>query len=147
MDAIEGVVGANSIGEAKKELAQRGASAEFPTPTYGYMGKGGFYTGSSGGNLLHEWVTYALRGVIYTEKIGRSMSADTFICQIPWRGQERIGACRRNMGYTRGVALKDGPFEKLAELQIDTIDLKMGMLLGEMQGPIAHRRRWVVIRD
>ena len=66
--AIKGVVGINPIGEVKKESTQRNANAEFPPPTYGYMRQGEFYTGSLGGNLLNGWVTYALRGMIYTEK-------------------------------------------------------------------------------
>ena len=59
------------------------------------------------------------------------MSADTFICQIPWGGVEEICACRWHMGYTRGVVFKDGPFGKLPELQIDTVALQRGMLMGE----------------
>ena len=108
--------------------------AELPPPTYGYMRKDEFYTGSLDGNLLNEWVTYALRGMIYTEKIGRCMSRDTFICQIPWQGVERICAGKWHMGYTRGIAFKDGPWGKLAELQIDTIALQRGMLMGGNAG-------------
>ena len=87
MDAIKGVVGTNSIGEAKKELRRRGFSAELPPPSIGYVGEGEFHTGSPGANLLNEWATYSLRegmgAVIYTKGIGRFASGDTFICQIP----------------------------------------------------------------
>ena len=38
------------------------------------------------------------------------------------------------MRYARGVVLKDGPYEKLAELQIDTIALQRGMLVGGNAG-------------
>ena len=110
--------------------------ADLPPPTYGYMRKDEFYTGSLDGNLLYEWVPYALRGMIYTEKIGRCTSADTFICQIPWRCVERICACRWHMRYRYAsrVVFKDGPWEKLAELQIDTIALQRGMSMGENAG-------------
>ena len=44
LGVIEGVVGANSIGEVKKDPTQRNAMAGLPPPTYGYMGKDEFYT-------------------------------------------------------------------------------------------------------
>ena len=134
LDVIEGVVGANSFGEVKKESIQRNVTEELTPPTYGYMGKVEFYTRSVDGNLMNERVSHALRGMIYTEEIGRCMSSDTFICHIPWQGGERICACRCHMRYARGVVLKDGQFEKLAELQIDTIALQRGMLVGENAG-------------
>ena len=90
---------------------------------------------------MNEWVTYALRGMIYAEEIGRCASTDTFSCQIPWKGQERICAFRWNMRYASGVVLKDGPFGKLAELQIDTIALQRGMLVGEMQESTVIKRQ------
>ena len=74
------------------------------------------------------------RNDIYTETIGRCMSPDTFICKVPWQGLERIFACRRHMRYTRGFALKDGQFGNMAELQIDTMALRRGMLLEENAG-------------
>ena len=40
---------------------------ELPPNTYGYMRKDEFYTGSLAGNLLNEWVPYALRGMLYRE--------------------------------------------------------------------------------
>ena len=134
LDLVEGVVGANSIGEVKKDLAQREAKAEFPPPPYGYLRRDEFYTRSLDDNLPNEWVTHALRGMIYTEIIGRCMSADTFICRIPWLGKERICACRWHMRYTRGVVLKDGQFGKMAELQIDTMALQRGMSVEENAG-------------
>ena len=84
VEVIDGIVGSNIIGEAQKGLVNLGAIAVIPAPTYGYMRKDEFYAGSSGGNLLNEWAPYALRGMIYTDKVGRCMSADTFISQIPW---------------------------------------------------------------
>ena len=131
VEVIDGIVGSNSIGEVQKELVNRGAIAEIPAPTYGYMRKAVFYAGSLGDNLLNEWVPYALRGMIYTDKVGRCMSADTFICQIPWEGLEEICACRWHMRYTRGVVFKDGSCEKLSELQIDTVAMQRGMLMDE----------------
>ena len=106
VEAIDGIVGSNSIGDVQKELTNRGAMAEVPPPTYGYMRRDEFYSGSLGDNLLNEWVPYELRGMIYTDEVGRCMSAGTFICQLPWGGLEEIGACRWNMRYTRVSCLR-----------------------------------------
>ena len=56
------------------------------------------------------------------------MSADTFICKIPRQGRKIICADRWRMRYTRGVRLKEGKSEQIAELQLDTTTLQMGML-------------------
>ena len=84
----------------KKDSIERNVMAEHPTPTYGYMRQGGFYTRSMDGNLLNERVTHHLGGMIYTGSIGRC-TPDTFICKVPWQGLGRICACRWHMGYTR----------------------------------------------
>ena len=81
---------------------------EIPIPTPGFMRRDEFYTKSLDDKLLNEWVPRTLRSMIYTERIGRCMSADTFICKVPWKGQERICACRWRMRYTRGVRQKEG---------------------------------------
>ena len=131
VQVTDGIVGRNSIGEVQKGLVNRGAIAEIPAPTYGYIRKDDFYVGPLGDNLLNEWDPYALRGMIYTDKVGRCMSPDTFIRQILWECLEDICACRWRRRYTMGVVFKDGPWGKLDELQIDTVALKRGMLMEE----------------
>ena len=59
------------------------------------------------------------------------MSADTFICQIQWGGLEEISAGRWHMRYAMGVLFNDGPWEKLSELQIDTVSMQRGMTMEE----------------
>ena len=130
-EVIGGIVGDHSIGEVQEGLASRGAIAEIPPPTYGYMRRDEFYTGSLGDNLSNEWVPYAMRGLIYSGKVGRNTSADTYIRQLPWGGREKICARRWHMRYTRGVVYKEGPYGQLAELQIDTVALQRGLLVGE----------------
>ena len=57
------------------------------------------------------------------------------------------------MRYTRGVVLKDGQFEQMAELQIDTIALQRGMLVEENAGinckkeKIGHNTRMIQRTD
>ena len=46
-------------------------------------------------------------------------------------GLEEICACRWHMRYKMGVVFKDGPWGKLAELQIDTVALQRGMRMEE----------------
>ena len=81
---------------------------------------------------MNEWVKHALRGLIYSDKAGGNTPADTYLRQLPWEGGEEICACRRHMRYTkRGAVYKEGPYEQLAELQIDTVALQRGLLMGE----------------
>ena len=99
---------------------------ELPTPTHGYMRKDEFYTRSLDGNLLNEWAPRTSRGMIYTERLGRCMSSDTFICKLPRKGQDAICACRWHVRYTRGVELKEWKRDQMAELQLDTMALQRG---------------------
>ena len=101
LGGIGGVVGNHSIGEVKRVLEERGVLTEIPMPTHGYMRRDEFYSRALGDNLLNEWVSRTLRIMIYTERIGRCMSADTFLCNVQWEGQERIFACRWHMRYVR----------------------------------------------
>ena len=96
-------------------------------PTEGYMRRDEFYTRSPDGDLANEWVVGTLRGVIYTEKIGRRTSSDTFICMAPWVEQDRICACRWRMRYDRGVRQKEVAYGQMDELQLDTMALQRGM--------------------
>ena len=84
---------------------------------------------------------------MYSDKVGRNTSADTSLRQLPWGGSEKICARRWHMRYARGVVYKEGPYEQLAELQIDTVALKRGLLMGENakadceEEKIAHNER------
>ena len=102
--------------------------AEIPIPTHGYMRRDEFYSMALDGNLLNEWVSHTLRSMIYTERVGRCMSSDTFLCKVPWKGQGRICAFRWHMRYVRGVRQKEGLNEQMEELQLDTMALQRGML-------------------
>ena len=75
-------------------LEGRGVFTEMPIPSEGYLGSDDFYTRSIDEDLVNECAIVALRGVIYTERIGRCMSADAFICRVHWEEEERICACR-----------------------------------------------------
>ena len=59
------------------------------------------------------------------------MGADSFISQMPWRGVDTVCACRRHMGFTRGVVYKEGQWGQLAELQIDAVALQRWILKEE----------------
>ena len=101
VEAIDGIVGSNSIGEVQKGLVNRGAIAVIPAPTYGYMRKDEFYTGPLEDNLLNEWVPCALRGMIYTDKVGRCMSADTFF-------PDTVGMCRGDLRMSLAYEIHEG---------------------------------------
>ena len=96
-----------AIVEVQKEMASRGVLAEIPTPTYGYMRGDDFPMAMMGGNLINDWVSVALRGMIYTGRKERNMGTDSPICQVPWGDTEYICACRWQTRFARGVRYKE----------------------------------------
>ena len=125
-ETIEGFIGGRSLKEMKVELGAKGLLAEVPSPTYGYLGSDDFYHRSRDGDLINDWASDALKGLIYTDRQGRHTGHRAFICQIP---ANDTCACRYHMRYTKGIRLKTSQWEQRAELQIDSVALQRDILV------------------
>ena len=112
------IVGKISTEEATREMKNNGA-IDISNRTYGYL---------RGSQLIHEgmdqclyndWAQLDLDEMIHVDRLGINVSEKAFIGQV--------GGCARryHIQYTRGVIEKGEVWGKLAELQIDKVEVRM----------------------